>query len=157
MRVHTPVIVGPVVALALVAVASAQMPKGLDGTWKLNVAKSRFDPGPAPKSMTLTYAPAADGVRITVQQTAADGTTQTWDMTPKYDGKDYPVTGHPAADTIALGKSDGLKSESTFKKGGKLVAVNTRTLSADGKTLTIESKGTDEKGRPTHNVQVYER
>jgi hypothetical protein len=32
-----------------------------------------------------------------------------------------------------------------------------RTLSADGKTLTIEMKGTDSQGRAVHNVQVFER
>jgi hypothetical protein len=78
-------------------------------------------------------------------------------MTAKYDGKDHPVTGNPNADTVTLGKPEGLKSETTFKKAGKVTAVNARTLSADGKTLTIESKGTDEKGRPTHNIQVFER
>jgi hypothetical protein len=147
------------VALAAILVVSvgAQMPKGLEGTWKLNVAKSKFSPGPAPKSMTLTYSPAADAVKIVVQQVAADGATQKWEMTPKYDGKDYPVTGNPEADAIALGKVDGLKSQSTFKRGGKAVGENVRTLSADGKTLTIEMKGTDSQGRAVHNVQVFER
>jgi hypothetical protein len=157
MRFRTQSLVGALVVLAGFAIVGAQAPKGLEGTWKLNLSKSTFDPGPAPKSQTLTYVTMPDGVRITAQQTLADGTTQTWDMSPKFDGKDYPVTGHPNADVIALGKSDGLKSESTFKKGGKVVAVNTRTLSADGKTLTIVTKGTDEKGRPTHNIQVFER
>lgn len=142
---------------ALVAGAHAQMPKGLEGTWKLNVAKSKYSPGPAPKSGTLTYTPTADGVKIVVQQIAGDGSTMKWEMSPQFDGKDYPVTGHPNADTIALGKPDGMKSESTFKKGGKVTGHNVRTLSADGKTLTIEMKGTDEKGRPVHNIQVFER
>lgn len=141
----------------LVTSVGAQMPKGLEGTWKLNAAKSKFSPGPAPKSMTLTYSPAADAVKIVVQQVAADGATQKWEMTPKYDGKDYPVTGNPEADAIALGKADGLKSQSTFKKGGKIVSENVRTLSSDGKTLTIEMKGTDSQGRAVHNIQVFER
>jgi hypothetical protein len=157
MRLRTQSLVGTLVIVAGFAIVAAQAPKGLEGTWKLNVSKSKFDPGPAPKSQTLTYATIPDGVRITAQQTLADGSTQTWEMSPKFDGKDYPVTGHPNADTISLGKADGLKSESTFKKGGKVVGVNTRTLSADGKTLTIVTKGTDEKGRPTHNTQVFER
>ena len=101
-------------AVLLVVNLGAQMPKGLEGTWKLNAAKSKFSPGPAPKSMTLTYSAAADAVKIVVQQVAADGATQKWEMTPKYDGKDYPMTGNPEVDTIALGKVDGLKSQSTF-------------------------------------------
>jgi hypothetical protein len=37
------------------------------------------------------------------------------------------------------------------------MAVNTRTLSADGKTLTIESKGTTVDGKPRHDTAVYEK
>jgi hypothetical protein len=146
-------------AVVLVVNLGAQAPKGLDGTWKLNVAKSRFSPGPAPKSMTLTYTypPSGDEVKIVVQQVMADGATQKWEMTPKYDGKDYPVTGNPDADAIALGKLDGLKSHSTFKRGGKVASENVRTLSGDGKTLTIETKGTNAKGQAVHNIQVFER
>ena len=124
---------GILLAGTLAGYVHAQMPKGLEGAWKLNVAKSKFSPVPA------------------------DGPAQTWEMSPKFDGKDYPVKGHPNADTIALGKADGMKSESTFKKGGKVTAMNARTLSADGKTLTIEMKGTDEQGRAVHNIQVFER
>lgn len=143
--------------ILLLVVVAAQMPKGLEGTWKLNPSKSTFHPGPAPKSQTITYSPTADGMKIVVDVVAADGPTQHWEMTAKYDGKDYPVKGHPNADTISLDVLKGEKSQSTFKKGGKVTAVNMRSLSADGKTLTIESKGTDEKGQPVHNVQVFER
>jgi hypothetical protein len=149
-------VVGTVVFFMTLAVG-AQMPKGLEGTWKLNPSKSTFHPGPAPKSQTVTYSPTADGVKIVVDVVPAVGPAQHWEMTAKYDGKDYPVKGHPNADTISLDAMKGEKSQSTFKKGGKVTAVNVRTLSADGKTLTIESKGTDEKGQATHNVQVFER
>ena len=47
--------------------------------------------------------------------------------------------------------------ESTFKKGGKVMAVNTRVLSADGKTLTITTKGTTSDGKPRHDVAVNEK
>lgn len=143
--------------ILLLVVVAAQMPKGLEGTWKLNPSKSTFHPGPVPKSQTITYSPTAEGMKIVVDIVPADGPAQHWEMTAKYDGKDYPVKGHPNADTISLDALKGEKSQSTFKKGGKVTAVNVRTLSADGKTLTIESKGTDEKGQPVHNVQVYER
>jgi hypothetical protein len=149
-------LVAGLVVLALGA-ATAQPPKGLEGTWKLDVAKSTFHPGPAPTSMTLTYTPVPNGVKIVVDMTGPDGTKQRWEMTPLYDGKDHPVTGHPNADTISVDKSEGAKSQSTFKKGGKVTAVNMRTLSADGRTLTIESTGTDEKGQAIHNKQVFVR
>src|SRR5262249_44033480 len=144
-------------AVGLASSINAQAPKGLVGTWKLNPAKSKFSPGPAPKSMTITYAAAADGLKISVDLTPPTGNAQHWEMTGNYDGKDYPVAGNPDADTISMKKVDDQHGESTFKKGGKVMATNSRVLSADGKTLTITSKGTTADGKPRHDVQVFER
>jgi len=144
--------------LTLVSGAAAQAPKGLDGTWKLNAAKSKFSPGPAPKAMTVVYSTeGADGMKIVVDVTPAEGAAQHWEMTPHYDGKEYPVTGNPNADMVSAKKIDDRTGESTFKKNGKVTAVNSRKLSADGKTLTITSKGTTVDGKPRHDVQVFEK
>jgi hypothetical protein len=35
------------------------------GTWKLNVSKSKFSPGPAPKSQMLKQEPWEGGVKLT--------------------------------------------------------------------------------------------
>ena len=150
------VLVGFVVVV--VAGTQAQAPKGMEGTWKLSVAKSKFSPGPAPKSMSVTYSSVGtDGVKIVVDATPATGPAQHWETTARYDGKDHPLTGNPQADTIALKRVDDLTGESTFKKAGKVTATNVRTLSKDGKTLTITSKGTTEDGKPRNDVQVFER
>jgi hypothetical protein len=149
--------IGVCVMVVMAAGARAQAPKGLEGTWKLNAAKSKFSPGPAPKSMTVTYTPAGDGMKIVVDVVPAEGAAQHWEMSGSYDGKEYPVTGNPDADTISLKKIDDLRGESTMKKDGKVRAINTRVLSADGKTLTITSKGTTAQGQPRHDVQVFEK
>src|SRR5438105_6139641 len=75
------------------------------GTWKLNLEKSKFDPGPPPKSMTVTIEAAEDGVKVTTTGESADGTPINGSFTAKYDGKDYPVTGGPA-DSIATKEVD---------------------------------------------------
>jgi hypothetical protein len=146
------------VVLALAWGAGAQAPKGLEGTWKLNAAKSKFSPGPPPKSMTVVYSlEGTDGMKIVVDLMPADGAAQHWEMSPRYDGKEYPVTGSPAADMISVKAVDDHTGESTFKKDGKVTATNVRKLSADGKTLTITSKGTTADGKPRHDVQVFEK
>ena len=146
------------IVVALVSGTSAQAPKGLEGTWKLNVAKSKFSPGPPPKSMTVTYSAAgADGTKIVVDVTPATGAPQHWEMTVTYDGKESPIKGNPNADSVSAKPSKGLTSESTFKKGGKVTATNHRALSADGKTLTVTSKGVTEDGKPRNDVQVLEK
>jgi len=146
------------IVVALVSGTSAQAPKGLEGTWKLNVAKSKFSPGPPPKSMTVTYSAAgADGTKIVVDITPETGAAQHWEMTVTYDGKESPIKGNPNADTVSAKPSKGLTSESTFKKGGKVTATNHRALSADGKTLTVTSKGVTADGKPRNDVQVLEK
>ena len=42
------------------------------GTWKLNLVKSQYAT-PAPKSMTITFAPAAKGYAVTVDAIGSDG------------------------------------------------------------------------------------
>jgi hypothetical protein len=150
------VFVGFVVALAMGT--HAQAPKNLEGTWKLNAAKSTFSPGPAPKSMSVTYtAVGADGMKIVVDVTPAAGPAQKWELTANYDGKEYPVKGNPNAETVSFKRIDNMTAESTFRKGGKVTATNTRSLSADGKTLTVTSKGVTEDGKPRNDVQVFEK
>jgi hypothetical protein len=157
LRVLSPSVV-LVFVVSIVAGMGAQAPKGMEGAWKLNVTKSKFSPGPAPKSMTLVYsAVGTTGIKIVADMVPATGAAQHWEMTAHYDGKDHPVTGNPNADTVSLRRIDDLTGESTFKKGGKVTATNRRTLSADGKTLTITSTGTTEDGKPRKDVQVFER
>lgn len=158
MKIRRPsvaVVVMAVAAAVFATAVAAQAPKGLAGTWKLDVAKSKFSPGPAPKSMTVTYTPAGDGMKIVAEMTAADGAAQRWEMSGAYDGKDNPIKGNPNADTVSMKRIDDLQGESTFKKAGKVTATNTRTLSADGKTLTIVSKGTTADGKPRLDTQVF--
>jgi hypothetical protein len=144
------------VAVGVFAVAvGAQAPKGLAGTWKLDVAKSKFSPGPAPKSMTVTYTPSGENMKIVVDVVPGDGPAQHWEMSGAYDGKEHPVKGNPNADVIIMKRVDDTHGESTFKKDGKVTSVNTRTLSADGKTLTIVSKGTTADGKPRTDTQVF--
>lgn len=75
----------------------------------------------------------------------------------KYDGADNKVTGNPNADTMTFKRIDTNTAESTFKLKGKVTATNHRMLSADGKTLTIVSKGTMPDGKPRHDIQVFEK
>ena len=81
--------------MTVVAGINAQAPKGLEGTWKLNAAKSTLSPGPPPKVMSVTYsAVGTDGMKIVVEVTPATGAAQHWEMTAHYDGKEYPVKGN---------------------------------------------------------------
>jgi hypothetical protein len=121
-----------------------------------NLAKSKFTPGPAPKSQVRTYAETPQGLSLTIKTVGADGKESSMQSTFKYDGKDYSYTGSPDFDAIAVKRVNGNTVESTQKLGGKVVGMSRRVISKDGKMLTLTSKGTNAKGR-YKNVSVYDR
>ena len=127
------------------------------GTWTLNVEKSKFTPGPGPKSATRTYAQTADGIALTFSSVAADGTATSGQSTFKYDGKDYAYTGSSDFDTISLKRVNATTVKSAQKKNGTVVGWTTRSVSAHGKVLTLSSKGKDAKGTAFHSVAVYDK
>ena len=88
----------------------------------------------------------------------ADGTAYHWTFTAKFDGKDNPVTGNsPFGDTVALTRVDSHTTRTIVKQGGKEVATQTTTVSADGKTRTTTTKGTDAKGQSIDAMSFYEK
>jgi len=146
--------------LAPSATMLAQTPKDAHiGTWKLNVAKSKFNPGPGYKSETRTYEPTADGYKFEGERVNPDGSTQKHGLTVKYDNNDYPVTGKDpgSADTIAVRLVDANNIESTSKKGHEVLYTSKVMVSEDGKMMTITTQGKNPNGEPFDNVQVYDR
>jgi len=128
------------------------------GTWKLNVAKSKYNPGPPPISETRVYeAWETDGVKATHTRVQADGTRATLGFSARYDGKDYPYTGSPDYDTIAMRRVDANTIESTLKKGGKVIQMTTAVVSGNGKVRTITYTGTNAKGQKVNNVVVFDK
>ena len=125
------------------------------GTWKLNEAKSKVPPG-APKNTTVTYAAVGDQVKVTVDGTDADGKPAHSEWTGKMDGKDYPVTGDPMADTRSY-KKEGKDLELANKKAGKVTMTGKVVISADGKTRTVTIEGTDSKGAKMTSTAVYDK
>src|ERR1700687_6459727 len=88
------------------------------GTWKLDVAKSKYDPGPAPKSQTRTW--DASG-KVTVEGINAAGKKMSYGYPIMNDGKDYPPMGAipNKADTISTKKINPKTLEANFMRGGK--------------------------------------
>src|SRR5260370_36762854 len=87
-----------VIGAALVAMVAFGADNSL-GTWKLNMDKSKFNPGPAPiKSLTTTREASDGGVKVTSTGERADGTPINAGYTAKDDGNDDPVTGSPLGD-----------------------------------------------------------
>jgi hypothetical protein len=153
-----PILAFAAIAVLLCATASrlpAQNPSV--GIWKLNVAKSQYIPGPAPKSMTRTVESAGDKVKYTFAGIAADGSPISYSFTVAYDGKDYPITGAaPAgADAIAITRSASGSSEAVLKKSGHPVLIS-QVKASDAKTTTILQTSAPGTGS-VKNTLVYEK
>ncbi len=141
--------------LALCVIAWAADPA--IGTWKLNVAKSKYSPGPPPMSATITYEETADGIKRTGESADAEGKKTSFEYTAKYDGKEYPVSGSDEFDMITLHRVNDRTTQATLKKSGKVVSSAQRVVAKDGKEMTLRITGTNSKGQKMKNVAVYEK
>jgi hypothetical protein len=151
------------VAIALLAVVGScalqAQSNPLVGTWKLNVTKSKYDPGPAPKSLTRTVEAQGDGVKYTFDGVAADGKPIAYGFSVQFDGKDNPISGSipSGADTISAKRTDSNHFVATLKKGDRVIGTSKVTISMDGKVTTVDATGTTATGAKTHDVQVYDK
>jgi hypothetical protein len=134
---------------------AAQAPDPIVGTWKLDVAKSTYKPGPAPKSATVVIEAAGKGLKVAVDAVPAEGAPMKWGYTNARDGKDSPVTGNPSYDSVAITQASPTEGSIDYKKGGKTVMTAKTVVSKDGKMLTVTTTGTDAKGQAVHNVAHY--
>lgn len=127
------------------------------GTWKLNVAKSKYSPGPAPKSLTLTWEATADGIKHAADGVNGEGEPMNSGYVTKYDGADVPYTGNPDADMASAKKIDDNSYENVWKKDGKTTITARVVVSKNGKTITITQTGTNAKGQTVNNTAVYDK
>lgn len=128
------------------------------GTWKLNLAKSKFAPGPAPKSGTLAYKAEAGGkVKRTAEGTDADGKATKSEWMHIYDGSIFPQPGTPDYDAGTYKLVNATTVSFTRLKAGRQVQTGSIEISSDGKTLSVTTKGVDLKGQQVNNVAVYDK
>jgi hypothetical protein len=128
-----------VFAVTAVAVVAAADPP-YAGKWKMNPAKSDFG------ELTVAYEQLPSGE---MQETSAG---QSYKF--KLDGKDYPDQFGNTAAWKALGSTSWQR---TLKLKDKVLTTDTFTLSADGKSLTMNSKGTKPNGESIDDTFTFER
>jgi len=145
--------------LAAGSMAQAQSPDPWIGTWKVNLAKSSYSPGPKPTvAATVKMEPSAGGLKTTIDATTPQGQPVHTENVGKFDGKDNPVTGALAPNTTtAIKRISGRTFEALGKVDGK-PTINTRVVvSADGKSLTATQTGKDPQGQTVKNVIVADK
>ena len=137
MRVHH-VLCAVFITAAVTAIAADD--RAYVGKWKMNPAKSDFG------ELTVTYEQLPSGE---MQATTAG---QTYKF--KFDGQDYR---DPFGNTAAWKSLGSTSWQTTWKVNGKVIATDTLTLSPDGKSLTVNTKGTKPNGETLDDTAVHER
>ena len=145
-----------VATLVACCAAPAANPDPFTGTWKLNLEKSKLPP-PVPQSRIVHL--TVDGNKISVHEetTYASGRVATLTLEAKLDGKDYPVTGAPSADTMAYHRSGKRAIHGVAKLGGSVIQQEDATISDDGQTMTTVYTWQDAEGTQVTATAVFER
>jgi hypothetical protein len=141
-------------SLAATAVCFAANPQM--GTWKLNEAKSKLEPGMG-KNTTVVYAEQKDKIKITIDGVDKDGKPRHGVWIGKFDGKAYPSKGNLAWNAVAYKVVNERTNEITTMKGGKVLWTGTIEVSKDGKSRTVTVHGTDENGKKFSSKVVYDK
>ena len=125
---------------ALTALTALAAESPFDGTWKLDTQKSHLT------GDTFTYSTTASGMMH-----FSDGAVE-WDFAT--DGKPYPTL--PNSDVVWT-KVDDHTWDTEYKTGDKVVGKSHRTLSADGKTLTVSYVQYRPDGQADNGTTTYSR
>ena len=155
-------IVAGLMLLALLPL-SGQVQEGLHlkfGTWKLNLQKSTFAPGTAPKSDTRVYEDRGGGVVMSTHSTVnQQGQEALTIYAAKFDGKEYPVAtrGLGAISTISFRVIDEYSESFVLTRDGKVAVRGATTVSKDGKTLTMTLNTTNAQGQTSQGISIYEK
>jgi hypothetical protein len=139
----------------LLAQAAAAADDPLVGTWRLDVAKSKYSPGPPLKGETRIYTRDGAGIRGRIDRQYADGRREVIDYRADLD-REVPVSGTKAYDAVRLKKIDDRTTEGVLSHGGRVFGFSRRVLSADGQTMTITFRR-EEPGDMVNNFAVYTR
>ena len=129
------------------------------GTWKLNVAKSKYEPASlTPKSQTTRQAASGDTVTATVDGVDAQGKPIHTEITYKFDGKPYEYKGAPdPKSTRTYTRISSSTYQFVNKVDGKITTTSRVTVAADGKTRTIVTTGRDAQGQAIDNVTSWDK
>jgi hypothetical protein len=158
MRIRTLILLPAVLLLAGIAVTSARAAdEPAAGVWKVNLAKSKYNPGPAPQSSTITITIDNNTETYAAEGVDGSGNAVHGSFTAKLDGTDAPVTGNPYGDTISVKRHSPTHYVVSIKKGGAVTMTVHVVVAADGKSRTATYSGKSPKGEKEHDVVFYDK
>jgi len=145
------------ILIAFLSSAFAQNPSqdGWIGVWKLNVAKSKSQGGPLPKSNTIRIEDLSPGIKVVNDWVNSVDIPSHSEFSAKFDGKEVPVAGLPPGSTVSLNRIDARRLDVVQKSAG--VTLSARyAVAGDGKTLTVTQTITNVDGLKLNNTLVFD-
>jgi hypothetical protein len=129
----------------------------LTGRWEIDLAKSKYDPGPPPKSAVRIQHLEGDALNVALEIILADGQPGDAQYTAKLDGKEHPVGRDPNSGTIAWTRVDARTLEFRRRRDGQVVETGRLEVSEDGTEMTLASQGVNAAGRKFNDLVVYRK
>ena len=129
----------------------------MEGTWKLNLAKSKYNPGPAPQSSIVTIKIENNTETYSAENVDAAGTATHGAFAVKLDGSEAPVTGLSYADTISIKRISPNHVVATLRKDGKVAMTVNVQVAADGTSRTLVYTGKNAEGKAEHDVVTFDK
>jgi hypothetical protein len=124
------------------------------GVWTVDLARSRYYPGPPPVSETRTFMRDKDGVKGTVVRRLPDGRQELIEYRADFD-QEYPVSGTEAYDAVRFRRIDAYTADAVLSHAGRVFGTARRVISPDGRTMTITFRQEDPS--LVKNLVVYRK
>ena len=133
-------------AIATLPQPSFAQNNSLIGTWKINLDKSKYNSGTAPRSQTNVYQQDGQNIKADIRGVDSQGNATAVVLLHVYDGQPHPSTGSPYFDSSTYMRVDANTVIFSRSKAGKLVAVGSAVVAQDGKSFTTTTITTVGKG-----------
>jgi hypothetical protein len=168
MSIYRPLVAGVFMAMSLIVVPLVGVAADMfTGTWKINLEKSTYSPGPPPKGPNIAEFKSVDnGIHIVLLGVNAAGRKTRLEYTVYFDGKQYPITsssldGQPTpttgTTTSSAKKIDDYTFETTQTTNGKVGGTTRVVVAKDGKSHIATQTATNAQGQPVKNVLFLEK
>ena len=155
MRLVSAILLSIAVALAPLG---AQASSPWAGTWRLDIEKSIWNPGPAPYVRgTWRVEPSGDGLKMIYDLVGTRGGVTHMEWTGRFDGADYALQGPDAPVTYAYTQTGERTLSLVVKVDGNIAALAKIVLAPDGRTLTTETTVNNPRLGQQTTTTIYEK
>jgi len=129
------------------------------GSWKLNPAKSQFDPNHRPSAATMVFQLNPEGDYLLTAEGVKENGEKVAERPAKIipDGKEHAVPDFPGLTAVASRPDPHTITAEVRREDGSVVGGGSYVVSLDGKSLTATNFGYDTQLRQFEQQTVWER